>query len=180
MADCFLMKSGSANTGGELSFTFKKENLLLDATLYSSNFTINYDNDNNKVTITVPDNLSVSWYQIFKPITFKLNTMYKLTVTNLGYGRIGFSSTSSDPDKSGIRTNACIFSILSPNANDNSLVAKGIENSIYFTTQAASATSSFEQTGSFWFCSDTLYNNERKGYTFEIVLQEQENFTVNE
>lgn len=169
-------------TDSELTLKFQQKNILMDVTSTSTFFTIVKEDE--KVIVTVPETSESTWYQMFDSIPFKLNTFYKLTVTNFGYGRIGLSNKSNNPHNGTggsvvtTNTNACVFSSAEAKENevdgDNYMIANTNNIAYFIVNLETGSDSSTTQNGAFWFCSDLLYNGERKGYSFEITLQEQE------
>lgn len=185
MAECFIY--GQSGDSSELIFKFKSENLLLDAIPNSTFFTITQEN--GKVVITVPETTTAAWYQIFDSIPFKLNTLYKLTVSNFEYGRIGFSNKENNPHNGwgdtnvSANTNACVFSTAEAKDDevngDNYIISSTSHVAYFMINLETGSDSATSQNGTLWFCSDVLYNGDRKGYSFEICLQEQESVEIN-
>lgn len=186
MADCFLMRKGNSMSPSEMILSFKNSNLLLEA-IPSSPQGINIQQTDSKVLITIPDGSNPEWFELFKNIDLKINTFYKLSVNTFGYGRIGISNQNGSPHN-GVtgssstittNTNACVFSKAVPKddeiAGDNYLITNDNYSAYFIINLNTGSDTIITQSSSIWFCNDlALDNNERKGYSFEIVLQEQD------
>ena len=158
------MKPLYVTTGADI-VKFGAHNLLTDCT-FNSTFGVKIDGEN--VTVNVPADLSVAWYTLTNSnIIFKHNYMYKLEAVFRGYGRIGISTTSSNPfAEIGMHT--------SGTNDDNYLVGANGSSLAYFYVHVRRQTiGDGTQTARFWFCSDELYNENRAAHSFEISLFEE-------
>lgn len=144
---------------------FGTHNLLADCT-FNSPFSADKNGEN--VTVNVPANLAVAWYQLTNYFAFKHDYMYKLVAKFKGYGRIGISTTSSNPF-----TN--VGTHTSGTCDDNHLV--GAENdsdtALFYVNMRSNTIGDGTQTAGFWFCSDVLYNDARNAHSFQMSLYEE-------
>lgn len=174
------------SSGGNIILSFQNENLLLNATPYTSS-NIEITQSDSKVTVTIPDASNAAWFKLFYNINFKINTFYKINVNTFGYGRIGISNSSRNPhngtNTSSVvttNTNACVFSNASIKEGeirgDNYLIDGGCYSAIFIINLDSGSDTNNVQSGSIWFCSDVPFNEKYESFSFEISLQEQDKF----
>lgn len=189
MGKCILTRRGSVGSDSSLILKFKEENMLLNKTFDSKFFTVT--KTDNKIKVDVPAGSGAAWYLLVGELSLKLNTFYKLTVSNFGYGRLGISNTSLQPHNNmgssrGIttNTNACVISTVKPKDNevfgDNYVIANDSNVAMIIPNLDTGSDTATTQTMGIWFCNDLTLNDKREAFSFEITLQEQESIAFGE
>lgn len=163
------------NGGGgkyEYGMNFKSHNILTDTglTLYNDCGEIQIDGE--KVTVTVAANLSIKWCRMISGMQLNRTKVYKLVVKNFsGYGRIGISNCSSNPNThEGLNAVSTDFDSY---RNDNYIFDYIHTEPIHFMI-IPSANTDITSCG-LWFCTDINRDDiGTDGFTFELELFESE------